>query len=192
MLEKCENCGRRALIPVRNEDGKTFCSQTCRDYYANPQFCDSCFAGTRPFAASWSRMNGCGMRLFGHSSECPKCHSIVQRMWFTFLWIPLLPGNKYRVKYARPGEFFSRLLSECEPASPERLMEQQSDEQNVLYGTVAAELFDQGRTRERKRQHREALAAYQEVAGRYPLTPAGRAAARCIERLRAEHSGLFK
>jgi hypothetical protein len=112
---------------------------------------------------------------------------MVQWAWHTILWIPVYPEGKYRVKYARPGQYLSRRFSAHKVDSLQRAIEKHDDEAAVVASFddfPAEELYDKGRLLERGRRLKDALYAYQEVVRRYPLTDAGKAAVSCIARVR--------
>ncbi|HEY3350633.1 MAG TPA: hypothetical protein VGM13_12735 [Thermoanaerobaculia bacterium] len=65
-----------------------------------PPFCDACIAATSTESpGSTRRVNGIGTALWEDSSPCPSCGSIEVRMWFTFLFVPLIPLGRYKVIY---------------------------------------------------------------------------------------------
>lgn len=99
-------------------------------------FCESCLADTLPEdAGSTSTFNGMGTRLYSFSDECPECQSRVQHLFFCFLWIPLVPLGRFRVKYCAPQRYFSRRLR------PRGLNEREKWTYFWLYTILAAALL---------------------------------------------------
>jgi hypothetical protein len=110
MFEKCGNCNAR-VIKGRTDEYGTFCSRECHDNFVHPGFCATCVHGTTPVSSGGTfTLNGIGTRLYGSGDRCPICHSVVQRLFFCVLFIPLIPLGKYRVKYTAPNQFLSRKL----------------------------------------------------------------------------------
>lgn len=111
MLEKCPNCGGRVLKGVRNQRG-VFCSVECSNNAIHPGFCAACMDATTDKSSGGTfTFNGIGTKLYGAKDQCRTCGSIIQRHWVTFLWIPLIPLGRYRVKFTQPRRFLSRRLA---------------------------------------------------------------------------------
>ena len=110
MFEKCNNCSTRLITGKRDENG-IFCSVHCQLYYRNPGFCKSCDAATTPQSAgSTHTLNGIGTKIYGSNSPCSQCGSVIQAKFFCFLYIPVIPLGKYRIKWASPSRYISRKL----------------------------------------------------------------------------------
>jgi hypothetical protein len=78
------------------------------------QFCADCLEETSEEEfAGVGRLNGCGTCLINSpfSPACPNCGSQVARVWFTFLYLPLIPLCKFRVFYGKEGVFTSELIA---------------------------------------------------------------------------------
>ena len=111
MFEKCANCGARVIRGVTDERG-TYCSAACRSYAAYPGFCDQCrAASTEVSSGGTATVNGIGTKLYGSGDPCPTCSAVTKRLFFCFVYIPLIPMGKYRVKYVTPARFFSRKIA---------------------------------------------------------------------------------
>jgi hypothetical protein len=115
VLKGCASCGQAAItLPFKDGSGRTYCSEDCLLWGAlgPTEFCARCQAQSdgRSSAGDMSRFNGIG-RTFGKASErCPQCRSVVRRVWFTVLYVPLIPLGKYRVLHASPQQFWSQRL----------------------------------------------------------------------------------
>lgn len=111
MFEKCGNCGSR-VVKGRTDEYGTFCSRECHDNFVHARFCDTCVrASTDVPDGGTFTLNGIGTRLYGSGDRCPICQSVVQRLFFCVLFIPLIPIRKYRVKYIAPARFLSRRIA---------------------------------------------------------------------------------
>jgi hypothetical protein len=114
MFDKCANCGNRMLFGKtksgnQSNNEKKFCSKECMMYFNHPEFCDECLSETTDESAKYLLLHwyfiGIGFpshiynKHLGKSHECQTCHSVIQRLWFILLLIPLIPLSKYRVKY---------------------------------------------------------------------------------------------
>jgi len=110
MFEKCGNCGSRVIKGVTDDRG-TFCSSACRSWFAYPDFCDRCkLASTEKSSGGTATLNGIGTMLYGSGDPCPVCSSVIKRLFFTLLYIPIIPLGKYRVKAVTPQRFLSRKI----------------------------------------------------------------------------------
>jgi hypothetical protein len=111
MFKKCHNCGRTFISRgVRDKLG-TFCSMVCRNNVAHPGFCDACTAATIPIpSGSNITVNAIGNTFYGRSDSCKTCGSVVRTQWFCFLFIPIFPFGKFRVKYVAPHRYLSRMI----------------------------------------------------------------------------------
>jgi hypothetical protein len=91
-------------------DGENrFCSNECLTNFKHPGFCQYCVSETTNDASGNLRtFNGIGLRLYGGKNECPICFSTVRKKWFCVVYIPLIPGASYRIKYNTRRVFFSR------------------------------------------------------------------------------------
>ncbi|GMR23335.1 MAG: hypothetical protein BMS9Abin37_1753 [Acidobacteriota bacterium] len=56
------------------------------------------------------RINGVGRSLLGSGEPCRQCSSVVRRVWFTLLYVPIMPRSQYRVIPVSRCEFLSRKL----------------------------------------------------------------------------------
>lgn len=133
IFEKCRNCGQRVVTGITDERG-TFCSTVCRNFFVNPEFCHACL-GSSTVAPNEGTVtaNGVGTRLYGGSDLCPTCDSIVQRLFFCILFIPVIPAGRYRVKYATPTRFIWRkLMLQTEALQPPSWLERTVSTRNGL------------------------------------------------------------
>ena len=109
---KCANCGL-TTVGGTQEDGKSFCSKECREFFQAPKFCDQCVAETtqESLGGTFTINVLFGTRLMTWGSEaCPRCYSRIGRTW---LWIllPLFPvTGQYRVKYQTRKRYYSRKM----------------------------------------------------------------------------------
>lgn len=110
MFEKCSNCGSRVIRGITDTTG-TYCSNVCRTFAAYPDFCERCKAASiNVSSGGTATINGIGTKLYGNGDPCPTCSSVIKRKFFCFVFIPLIPLGKYRVKNATPTRFFSRQI----------------------------------------------------------------------------------
>ena len=113
-FKACTNCGVFGLtLPFRDKLGRTYCSAVCRKWMGEGprQFCQRCLFESGPESSgNLQRINGIGTTFVGSSDECGECASVVRRVWFTVLYLPLIPLRKYRVLQISPQQFFSRRL----------------------------------------------------------------------------------
>ena len=148
-------------------------------------FCESCFSQTRPYCSGpTTTVNGCGKRLFGNDERCPTCQSVVQRLYLCFLWIPLIPSGRFRVKYLDPKTYFSRQLLDTN-ISPEGLAKLRAEDEAALNDFYAVELFDQARGLERRREFADALNAYEFVTKQFPQSHMANDAHQAFKRVQA-------
>lgn len=113
-LKSCTNCSAFALtLPYRDALGRTYCSAACMQWLGEgPRgFCRKCQFETGTAASgNLQRINGIGTAFVGSSEACPTCRSVVRRVWFTVLFLPVIPLARYRVLHISPREFYSRRL----------------------------------------------------------------------------------
>lgn len=110
MFPKCENCGSRTLFPLRF-NSNVFCSLTCKNFFQHPGFCADCISETDEIPAdSTFQLNGIGDRFWFPRDICKTCNSSIQTRFLTFLWVPLLPLDKYRILQIKPGFYVGRKL----------------------------------------------------------------------------------
>ena len=110
MFEKCTNCSTRVVMGKRDDNG-IFCSTVCQSFYRFPGFCNTCTAATtEDSAGSTYTVNGIGTQIYGGKDPCRECGSRIQTKWFVVLFIPLIPIAKYRTKWCRPDQYYSRKL----------------------------------------------------------------------------------
>ncbi|MFI0479645.1 tetratricopeptide repeat protein [Actinomadura sp. 9N215] len=74
-----------------------------------PRFCEQCTDETIAWPApGTATLNGVGTILYGEADPCPRCGSVVKRLYFCVLWIPIWPmAARFRVitlKRSRTGE----------------------------------------------------------------------------------------
>ncbi|MEV4670780.1 MULTISPECIES: tetratricopeptide repeat protein [Actinomadura] len=64
-----------------------------------PRFCEQCTDETIAWPApGTATVNGFGTTLFGEADPCPRCGSVVKRLYFCVLWIPIWPmAARFRV-----------------------------------------------------------------------------------------------
>jgi len=99
-MKKCENCDQRILFGGLEEDGRAFCSRTCKDsfYVLQKTFCKKCTSETiSEDSGKMIKVNliGTGWGWFS-KNECSECGSVVKRKWFFFI-IPIIPFDQYRL-----------------------------------------------------------------------------------------------
>jgi len=114
LLKGCANCGAASLtLPHRDASGAGYCSEECLIWGAlgATEFCPQCLrATTNQSPGDMHRVNGVGRGFGGIAERCPRCRSVVRRIWFTILYAPLIPLARYRVIQASPTQFFARRL----------------------------------------------------------------------------------
>ena len=113
-LKSCTHCGVFAItLPYRDNLGRTYCSEACMRWVGEgPRtFCKKCeFETVGQASGDLNRFNGIGTAFVGSSDVCPECRSEIKRVWFTVLFLPVVPMAKYRVIQTSPQEFLSRRL----------------------------------------------------------------------------------
>ena len=57
-----------------------------------------------------NRVNGIGRGFGGGLARCPRCRSVVRRIWFTFVFAPLVPFGQHRVLNMSPTGYYARRL----------------------------------------------------------------------------------
>jgi len=108
-VSSCSNCNATLISAAVKDGDLKFCSKKCHEHYKIPDFCDDCISSTTDKSSgNLYRLNGIGTTLIGFMDECPKCKSILKTYWFTFLFIPLIPLAKYRLKYVTKDSFITR------------------------------------------------------------------------------------
>jgi tetratricopeptide (TPR) repeat protein len=61
-------------------------------------FCGPCTDETIAWPApDTMSVNGIGTRFYGAANRCPTCGSVVRRLFFCVLWIPVWPMGRYRI-----------------------------------------------------------------------------------------------
>jgi hypothetical protein len=111
MFKSCVNCKGMVFKGIETERGLV-CSAECRDFTAHPGFCAQCTAiSTEKSSGGTWVVNGIGTRLYGSKDRCPTCGAVSQTHWITFLYLPVIPLGKYRVKKVSPSSFLSRKLA---------------------------------------------------------------------------------
>ena len=111
MFKKCANCNGMVLKGIETERG-LFCSAECRDYAAYPGYCPACVAITTDKSSGGVFVvNGIGTRLYGSNDRCTICGAVTQTHWITFVYLPVIPLGRYRVKKVSPSRFLSRKLA---------------------------------------------------------------------------------
>jgi len=110
-MRRCDNCGRTIIGGGLHEPRGSFCSKVCAEASLYIGFCQSCVESTLDVSSgSTATVNAVGTRLFGRANQCPTCRSVVQRLFFCILFVPVVPGLQFRVKYLRPDQFLSRQM----------------------------------------------------------------------------------
>ena len=125
ILNRCAGCG--AMIAFGIKDGEQrYCNKYCQEFHKYPNFCKDCVAETTDEATGGtSSINGIGTSLYGSSSKCPNCHSVVKRKWFCIFCIPVVPLKRYRIKQVTAKLHIGRRLpDEKLQESQFRVMEQ--------------------------------------------------------------------
>ena len=75
------------------------------------RFCeDCCLTTTGQSTGDLGRINGFGRTLFREKGRCRSCGSVECRIWYTFFFIPLIPGLRYRVIFLGGGRFLARRI----------------------------------------------------------------------------------
>lgn len=111
MFKSCVNCNGMVLTGITTDRG-VFCSSECRDFAAHPGFCPACTAiSTEKSSGGMFVVNGIGTRLYGSKDRCSVCGAVTQTHWITFLYLPVIPLGRYRVKKVTPAKFLSRKLA---------------------------------------------------------------------------------
>lgn len=68
-----------------------------------PRFCDLCLSATSAKSPpSTRRVNGIGTAFWESRTRCPTCGSIDARVWFTILFLPVIPLGRYKIIYLQP------------------------------------------------------------------------------------------
>ena len=112
-MARCAYCGQLILFGGLRQEPEAFCNERClerlQSVIAHPNFCGACLATTGPQSSGGTfTLNGIGTKLYGSKHRCLTCGSVIQRLWVCFLYIPIIPLSKFRVKYLRPTRFMSR------------------------------------------------------------------------------------
>lgn len=178
MLERCQNCGRRVILGLQDPAG-VFCSTVCRDSYSkSPGFCETCLGETHEIGVGHRFiLNGSGPILYGSGSPCPRCGSVIKRLFWCFCLIPIVPLARFRVKRYADSSYVTRRLRM--PGEPYLSFASSAmEDQGYQLLAEATKLETQGRIQ-------EALVAYQQIFDNYPRTSAGQDALRSAESLRA-------
>lgn len=111
MFKKCVNCNGMVLRGIETERG-IFCSGECRDNAVHPGFCAACVAmSSEKSSGGTYAINGIGTRLHGSKDRCSACYAVTQTHWITFLYLPVIPLGRYRVKKVTPVNFISRKMA---------------------------------------------------------------------------------
>jgi hypothetical protein len=112
-LTRCANCSRVVFYGARRDgEGRTFCSDICLEWANAPYlFCEACSVSTTDVSSgNMTRINGIGPSMIGAADRCAACRSVVRRVWFTVLFVPLIPFERYRVIRTSPTGYYSRRL----------------------------------------------------------------------------------
>jgi hypothetical protein len=113
-LKNCTYCEAFCLtLGYRDRLGRTYCSRVCAQWVdGGPRaFCEKCLTETRDESTgNLQQINGIGTSLMGADGHCQQCSSVVQRVWITFLFLPILPRGQYRIIRVSRHEFLSRRL----------------------------------------------------------------------------------
>ena len=114
MLKTCTHCGVFAItLPFRDGLGRTYCSEACMQWLGEgPRtFCKKClFETVAQSSGNLHTINGIGTAFVGSTDPCPTCRSVLRRVWFTVLLVPIVPLGRYRVMEMSPQQFVSRRL----------------------------------------------------------------------------------
>jgi hypothetical protein len=112
-LKGCANCrGPAITLPFKDGSGRTYCSEECLLWGAlgPTTFCERCRSGSEATvsAGPMNHANGTG-RGFGRPwSRCRDCRSVLRRVWFQVLHVPIVPLGTYRVIHESPRRFRSQ------------------------------------------------------------------------------------
>jgi hypothetical protein len=110
-MKRCAVCNRRVVFSSRTANGATFCSNYCFTYSDMPGFCRECTAATFDASPGDMLIGGqFGSMLTGFADRCRTCHSIVQRMRYLVLGIPVWGGASYRVIHTNNMSYVGRQL----------------------------------------------------------------------------------
>ncbi len=181
MSDRCQNCGKL----MDSERDAQFCSQPCRINYEHPTFCGACLEETIPISAGdMETVNGIGIGLYGKGHVCQACGSLLQRVCFCILFIPVIPLAKFRVKYRPDGKYLSRRTRRLGPAGAQRDLK---DLQEHIDRQAHA-LLERATKLEAKGMVAKATAAYHQVARDYPGTSASDDAKASLRSLEANTS----
>ncbi|MFD8492966.1 tetratricopeptide repeat protein [Amycolatopsis sp. NPDC059657] len=72
-------------------------------------FCGPCTDGTiASRAPDTQTVNGIGTCLYGAADRCPRCGSVVKRLYFCLLWIPIWPMRSYRIIWVGGSRYVGR------------------------------------------------------------------------------------
>ena len=112
-MTRCAHCEGLILFGGVEANDQTYCNGWCLASAKTlpvPQgYCPACTAATTDTSAGGTfMMNGIGTRLVGAREPCPRCGSIGQRKFLTFVYLPIVPLSAYRVKYVGPKRYLSR------------------------------------------------------------------------------------
>lgn len=117
-MTKCVNCQAGIVAGGRRDERGAFCSAVCQEAHGQPLFCNNCISTTSDVTPGDSlTVNTIGVRLFGREDPCPACMSVVQRLSFCVLFLPLVRGPRFRVKYVAPNRFHTRQLTQWNGAA---------------------------------------------------------------------------
>jgi hypothetical protein len=110
MIGKCKGCGASIVFGKKVGDD-LYCDTICYEFHRFPGFCPNCTAETTGQSpGSTFTLNGIGTKLYGSGSKCPTCSSVIKRLWFCVLYIPVIPLGKFRIKQARAKRYIGRQL----------------------------------------------------------------------------------
>jgi hypothetical protein len=113
-LKSCANCGTPGIVlQYRDGSGRTYCSDDCLLWGAlgPTQFCESCIRQTTDVSpGNLHRVNGIGTSFVGGSDRCPRCRSVVRRVWVTLVFLPVFPLARYRVIHPDVVRYWARRL----------------------------------------------------------------------------------
>ena len=64
-------------------------------------FCGECLKESEQSSSlgKVSTFNGIGRMFYGNERSCTTCGSVIQSLWFTFIFLPILPLGSYRIMY---------------------------------------------------------------------------------------------
>jgi|SRR5882724_10340210 len=112
-MARCASCNSIILFGKKEGDLQ-FCNQQCMEFFAAPNFCQSCIdASTSESPGGTYTLNGVGTVIYGNSAKCPDCFSVVRKKWFCIIYIPIIPLGTYRIKAVTASRYLGRKIKKA-------------------------------------------------------------------------------